>query len=316
MAQRLTTRRTRTVVVALATAAIVTAANASQGAYFSQSWGWVALTFLIPTSLVLILERAAAPGRLRAAFALLMVALAAWIAMSSFWSVSSAGSIREVERMFVYVGLALALAFVLRRGDTPGVVGGILVGIALVSSYALATRLFPDRLDTYDDPIGSYRLAQPLGYWNALGLLATMGLLVAIGIVAHSRSLRSAVASGALLPVLTATLYFTFSRGAWAALAVGFFGSVAIDPRRLRLMWSTVVVAPAAVACVVYASRQRALTVEDAPIKDAVAQGQRFALVVVALVLCSGLLAWTARWSARWCPASRRVVRAVNVALV
>ena len=41
------TRTQRSLIVAVATAAIVTAANASQGSYFSQSWGWVALAFLM-----------------------------------------------------------------------------------------------------------------------------------------------------------------------------------------------------------------------------------------------------------------------------
>ena len=51
------TRTRRTYVIAAAVAAIVTAANASQGAYFSQSWGWVALAFLVPTTVLLILDR-------------------------------------------------------------------------------------------------------------------------------------------------------------------------------------------------------------------------------------------------------------------
>ena len=54
------TRTQRTWVVAAGVAAIVTAANASQGAYFSQSWGWVALAFLVPTTVLLILDRVAA----------------------------------------------------------------------------------------------------------------------------------------------------------------------------------------------------------------------------------------------------------------
>ncbi len=83
------TRAQRTYVVAAAVAAIVTAANASQGAYFSQSWGWVALAFLVPTTVLLILDRVDAPGRLRIAFAGLMVALAAWVALSAIWSIST-----------------------------------------------------------------------------------------------------------------------------------------------------------------------------------------------------------------------------------
>lgn len=315
VAQRLTTRRTRTVVVALATAAIVTAANASEGSYFSQSWGWVALAFLIPTSLMLILERATVPGRLRAAFALLMVALAVWIAVSAFWSVSSSGSIREFERMLVYVSLALALAILLRRGDAAGVAAGITIGIGFISSYSLATRLFPDRLGTPDDPTITSRLSEPLGYWNALGLLAAMGLLVALGFVAHSRKAWPAITAALTLPVLAATLYFTFSRGAWAALAFGLAGIIALDPRRLRQLWGVIVVAPATVACVAYASRQDALTTEDAPTANAVAQGHRMALVVVALAMCSGLLAGGAFYIARRAVVSRATVRVVNFGL-
>ena len=54
--------------------------------------------------------------------------------------------------MLVYVALALA------RGLRPAArrwarrLGGIALGVTLISAYALATRLFPDRLDTYDDP--------------------------------------------------------------------------------------------------------------------------------------------------------------------
>jgi hypothetical protein len=58
-------RTRRTYVVTAAVAAIVTAANASQCAYFSQSWGSVALALLIPTTVLLILDRSSTPGRFR-----------------------------------------------------------------------------------------------------------------------------------------------------------------------------------------------------------------------------------------------------------
>jgi hypothetical protein len=62
------TRTQRSLIVAVAVAAIVTAANASQGSYFSQSWGWVALAFLMPATVLLILDRVSVPGRVRTAF--------------------------------------------------------------------------------------------------------------------------------------------------------------------------------------------------------------------------------------------------------
>jgi hypothetical protein len=52
-------------------------------------------------------------------------------------------------------------------------------------------------------------------------------------------------------------LYFTFSRGAWAVLIVGFAVAVALDPRRLRLLWVTLVVSGPSIVCVVSWSRCR-----------------------------------------------------------
>jgi O-antigen ligase len=309
-------RTRRTYALTAAVAAIVTAANASQGAYFSQSWGWVALAFLVPTTVLLILERASAPGRLRIAFASLMGALAVWIALSSLWSISAPASLREVERMLVYVALALAIALVLRRGDAPGVLAGIGLGALLVCGYALATRLFPDRFDAYDDPIVSYRLAQPLGYWNALGLLSTLGLLVVAGLAAHARRVAPALVAAAAVPLLATTLYFTFSRGAWAALVLGFAVAVCLDPRRLRLIWVTFVVALPAVVCVAYASRLDALTTEDALPAAATSQGHRLAAVVGSAAVTSALAVVAARAVSRRVPVSRRTRRAFDGVLV
>jgi O-antigen ligase len=289
------TRTQRTVVVGAAVAAVVVAANASDGAYFSQSWGWVALAFLVPSTVLVILGRASAPGRLRAAFACLMGALAAWMALSTIWSLSAAASAREVERMLVYVALALAIAFVLRRGDGPAVVAGSLLGVVVVSAYGLGTRLFPDRFDGFDDPFNSYRLAEPLGYWNAAGLLATIGLLLTLGVAAHARRAYIAIAAAAALPVLATTLYFTFSRGAWAALIIGFVTCVAFDPRRLRFLWTSLVSSVPAVACIAYGSQLEALTTEGAGPAAVVREGHRMAAVVAVAVPATMLATALAR---------------------
>ena len=76
----------------------------------SQSWGWIALAFLLSTTVLLLVERAGLSGRLRIAFVCLVGAYAAWIAVSSLWSISSPATVREVERMLVYVAVALAVA--------------------------------------------------------------------------------------------------------------------------------------------------------------------------------------------------------------
>lgn len=309
------TRVLRTWSVVLGSAALVTAANASQGAYFSQSWGWVALALVCPVALVLIIGWAKAPGPLAISFAALLAGLGLWIVISATWSVSSAASIREGERMLVYVALALVLAFVLRRGDADALARGVFLGVALIASYALATRLFPDWLETADDPTLPYRLAEPIGYWNALGLLAAMGLLVGLGLAAHGKGMLNPIVGGVALPILATTLYFTFSRGAWAALAVGIAAMIALEPRRLRLLWSALVVAPASVVCVAVASRQDALTTEGAREADAVAEGHRLAVAVVTLALVSGALALGATWVSRRIHPPRWARRSVDAAL-
>jgi hypothetical protein len=310
------TRTRRTFLVAAAVAAIVTAANASQGAYFSQSWGWVALAFLVPTSVLLILDQVTAPGRLRVAFAGLMVALGAWTALSATWSISSAASIREVERMLVYVALALAVALVLRRGDGTGVLAGLLVGTVLVSSYALGTRLLPDRLHTVPDPTANNRLAEPLGYWNALGLLAVMGVLVAAGFAAHARRSLLAACAGTVLPVFVLTTYFTFSRGAWAALVAGVAATSVLDPRRVRYLWSVLLLALPSALCVAYASQQDALTIVRPTGTDALDARHTVALVVVLAAVVSAVAAWSAHRVARRVTVPRNVLRALGIGAV
>ncbi len=302
-------------VVSASVASIVLAANGSDGAYFSQSWGWVALAFLVPTTVLLILDRVAVPGRLRIVFASAMGALGLWIALSATWSISSSASVREVERMLVYVALALAVALVLKRGDGPGVVAGALGGIALTSAYGLGTRLFPDWFDAYDDPINLYRLAEPLGYWNALGLLSAMGVVLAIGVVAHARRASVAGLAAAAIPVLALTLYFTFSRGAWAALALGIGAAIAADPRRLRLTWTALVVCLPSGICVLYASRHDALTTEDAPVAAAVREGHRVAVALGVVIAASIVAALGARTLAKRVTLTRRSRLVFDLAL-
>ena len=312
------TRTQRTLIVAGAVAAIVIAANASEGAYFSQSWGWVALAFLVPTTVLLILDRVSVPGRARIVFAAFMCALGVWIALSTAWSISTSASVREVERMLVYVALALAVALVLRRGDGPGVFAGAFVGTMVVSSYGLVTRLFPDRFDTFDDPFNAYRLAEPLGYWNAFALLSAMGVILAVGVVAHARRAWHALAAGAFVPVLVTALYFAFSRGSWGALFVGLAAAVALDPRRIAFIWSLVALAPATVVAVALASRQEALTTEDAEnslLASATREGHRLAWVLAALVVCSAAMAWAAHLVARRVRVTARTRRGVAVVL-
>jgi O-Antigen ligase/Tetratricopeptide repeat len=192
----------------------------------------------------------------------------------------------EVQRDLVYLTGAVAFVGTARRGLAWVLVGGVLAAIVAVASYALATRLFPDVLG-YESG-GPYQLLRPIGYWNALGILAVFGLLLALGVASEApRRARALVA--AAVPVLVATTYFTFSRGALVALAVGLAVLFALHPHRGRLGAAAVVVAPFALAAVLLGSRADALTHAGASLDDATHDGHRLAAVVAALTVLSAL---------------------------
>ncbi len=162
---------------------------------------------------------------------------------------------------------------------------GLWAGISVVCLYALATRLFPEQLGVFDR-IAGYRLSEPVGYWNALGLLASFGLLLAFGLVARDRHLLVRLPAAASAVPLALTCYFTFSRGAWLALAAGLLVALVLDPRRLQLALTVGVIAPWPACAVLIASRSGPLTEEGGHTLAAAAEdGQALAAVGVGLAL-------------------------------
>src|SRR5438067_1983542 len=80
---------------------------------------------------------------------------------------------------------------------------GVVAGIALI------TRVLPE-VWPISGNVHPERLSYPLTYWNALGVLAAIGLVLCIHLsssLAEPRAVRAAAA--AALPVLATTLYFT-----------------------------------------------------------------------------------------------------------
>ena len=139
-----------------------------------------------------------------------------------------------------------------------------MVAIVFVCAYGLSLRLFPDSVASggvqlSTDPEAAFSLAQPLGYANGLGALAAIGLALSMLLAARARPALSAL-SASPSPLLAATLYLTFGRGAWLALGAGLAAALAIDRRRLRLLASLLALAAAPALAVLLASQLDALT--------------------------------------------------------
>jgi hypothetical protein len=279
----------RTLVGILAFAA-VTAIAAASGGYFPTTWNWATLAFAWVAALALAFRGREAWGRREPLLLVALLALAGWTALSTLWSLDATQSVLEAQRALVYLAAALALVALVRRGEHPAVLGGVLAGIVAISTYALATRLFPDRLGYYD-PAAGYRLSTPLGYWNALGIFAVIGILLALGFLAESERLPLNALAGGSLVVLSLVLYFTYSRGSYGALALGLAAMLALSPRRGMLAAKLLAVGPAVAVSVMVASRSHTLTRRVVNVAAAAHDGHRVALAVLLLVVLAGGMA-------------------------
>jgi O-antigen ligase len=263
---------------------------ASNGGFFPSSWGWSTLGLLWLAIVALILRRIEQPRPAELWFATVAVLSAAWTWVSIAWSSDRTQSVLEGERVLVLMAAIAAVYCLAGRRPLRLLVGAVFAGIVAVAAYALLTRLFPDRIGTYDR-LAVYRLADPIGYWNGLGIFAVMGSLLALGIGARAERTWARVVAAASLLVLIPTLYFTFSRGSWIALGVGLAVLVALDPRRLRTITAALVYAPAPAAAVAIASRSHALTHPHSALARAAHDGHRLALILLALVAFQCLVA-------------------------
>jgi hypothetical protein len=216
-------------------------------------------------------------------------ALSALAWTSALWG-SDTQALLDAQRTLLYAALVGAVLLVVRRSGVPQLLGGVLCGIVLICAHSLLERLAPNRFGVFD-PVAGYRLAGTIGYWNGLGIFAAMGILLAIGFAARARRLGGRALAAASLVLLAPTLYFTFSRGAPIALAVGLLAAIALDPRRLQLIVTALVLAPVTAVGVRVASRSDALTHRGAPLGNAVDEGHRLALVLALLAAVAALAA-------------------------
>jgi O-antigen ligase len=217
---------------------LVGGAAFDNGGYDASTWGWLTLVPLVLVVVALLLNRAQCPGRIALAFLGLLTAFTAWTWISIAWSGDVSESVLEGERLLLYVAAAVAFV-VFGQGRAAWLLGGLLSAITLVCAWGLCLRAFGGAR-SYDvasvSADATRRLAAPLGYSNALGLLAAIGILLSLGLAFRFR--RPLLAAPVL--VFGPTLYFTYSRGAWLALAAGAVGGLALDaprfPRRVLLV--------------------------------------------------------------------------------
>ena len=198
----------------------VFALAASGGGYKPSAWDWSALVLLLGCGITFAARKRLRLGLLEVAVSAALLALAAWGLLSALWSPSLTQPALESQRTLMYAAGVFTAVLVVRTRSRRALLGGAWAAITLICVYSLATRLFPERLG-FVDPLAGYRLDQPLGYWNALGIFAAIGMLLAFGFAGRGKTAAVRAAAAASTVPLGLTLYFTFSRGAWIGLGAG-----------------------------------------------------------------------------------------------
>jgi hypothetical protein len=308
-ARRLGTSVLRVPWVTLGVLALVAATGFANGGYFPSSWGWSTLAAGWAAALALVAGGRGALGRAGGVAAGGLAGFSVWTALSVAWSDNPTATVLAAERTSVY--LAAFLAALLWARDRPErLLHGAWAAGVVLAGWALLTRLVPDRWGV-TDPISGYRLSEPIGYWNSLGLLAALAALLGLGLAARGSSLPLRAAGAASVPILTGTLYFTFSRGAWLVLAVGLGTMVLVGPGRLQLMAVLVAITPAAALVVWRAAVSSALTTAGSPMPVMAAQGHRLLPIVVAAATLAALATLAVTRAERFVRVPARVKRAL-----
>jgi len=276
------------------------------------TWTEVALILLGAGLVAWALLTLPMAGRLHGGLTMLaFAALAVFTALSIIWSVAPGDSWLEANRTFAYVAtFAGGLALVrLAPGRWAAVLSGIALACVIVCGWALLTKIFPAALapdETYA------RLREPFGYWNAVGLMAALGVPPLLWLAARRSGHPAANAlAWPALGLLFTCMMLSYSRGSLVALALGLALWFAAVPLRLRGALPLVVAAAVTAPVVAWAFARDALTTDRIPLAARVDAGHELGtllLLVCCLLLLAGLAVNFAAARHTASPRTRRLV--------
>jgi hypothetical protein len=276
--------------VAVAGAPVVVLALASGGGYPT---AWNAAT-VVTAGFLLAYRRDLLLGRWSLMVLALLALMTAISAASYIWSADPPATVGEVERWAAMLALAAGMCVVTRVWSVAALPFGVASAAAVVCAYAILLRALPPSLGGGGGAVIN-RLYQPVGYWNGLGELAAIGIVLATGIAAHcSDRVRMAAAAG-IVP-LTAALYLTFSRGAVLSAVVGL-GVMLILERRDRFgsFARCVIIAPPALLTLIMLQLLPGLRSAHAA-RETVVSESRLAAVAMVVIALAGMWMAARRW--------------------
>jgi O-antigen ligase len=284
--------RIASALLALLPGAIVVYFSFSSGGFFPSSVGFAALLVIQMLVLrVLVAEQPFAGYTRRfGVVACLLAAYTGWTLASQLWSDTQDRALIEFDRALLYLALFVLFGLLPRpRWRMPWIVRGLAAAIAFVCTCALITRALPHVWPT-DPGFADNRLSFPLTYWNSLGILAAIGVVLLLGIVANPAEHRLVrVGAAMFVPIVACTLLFTFSRGGILAGIIGLVVYLLVA-RSSSLVGALLAVGPPTAVALVVAYDANLLATLDPTQPGAIPQGKTVAITVLACSLAAGLL--------------------------
>lgn len=254
----------------------------------------------------------------------LLAAFAVWAGVSLLWSVTPDRSWGELNRALSYAlfaVLAVGVGASLPRSAERLAVGWLIVALA-VALYALGGKIAPGLnipgLFDLNHTSELSRLREPIGYWNALGLVCALGAPIAVRLAVDAQHTRLVRLAGLVaLWVLLVTLALSYSRGGLLALGVAVVITTWLAGGRLRGLLALAVAGLATLPAVGLAFVDPALAGAGTELGPRILAGRRLAAVMavclVALLAAGWALTLLER-RVRWSPeTSARVWRAAAV---
>lgn len=221
-------------------------------------------------------------SRAGAAALALLAALVVWSGATMAWSIAADRSWAYLDRGLVYLAFAVLGVYVGAIVDRPAQTTAAALAALLggVFCWALLGKVFPG---LFPDGARVARLRDPVGYWNALALLAALSLPLALWLAAGRRHLKVIRAAGVLLLYLgEVALVLTYSRAGFVVAALGVCLWLALTSDRFEGLAMLLAGSVPAAVVAAWASTQDGL-VED--LQTRVARDRAGAWFAIALVL-------------------------------
>ncbi len=205
----------------------------------------------------------------------LLAGLAAWVGLSTWWSIAPERSWAAFDRLLVYAAFAV-LGLLASRVSRPArtVATGLAALVGLVLAWALLGKVIPA---LFSDGARVARLRNPVGYWNSLALVAATAMPLGLWASSARRHHPAARALGAVLVFLAElSVVLTYSRAGIAVAVLAAAAWVALERDRLESLATLVLVTPVAALVGLWAFSRPALTDDLQPYADRVGDGAWF----------------------------------------